>query len=52
MGTPAGVGPLQPGDVFTARLDDVLALHGRIVARRCANLAMPALIAGEDSAWA
>ena len=30
MGTPAGVGPLQPGDVFTARLDDVLSLHGRI----------------------
>ena len=30
MGTPAGVGALQPGDVFTARVDDVLALHGRI----------------------
>lgn len=36
MGTPAGVGPLQPGDVFEARLDDasqraVLVLHGRIL---------------------
>ncbi|KGQ18695.1 Fumarylacetoacetate hydrolase family protein [Lysobacter dokdonensis DS-58] len=30
MGTPAGVGPLQPGDAFTARLDDVLVLEGRI----------------------
>lgn len=30
MGTPAGVGPLQPGDVFTARIDDLPALHGRI----------------------
>jgi 2-keto-4-pentenoate hydratase/2-oxohepta-3-ene-1,7-dioic acid hydratase in catechol pathway len=33
MGTPAGVGPLLPGDVFEARLDDVLALSGRVVAR-------------------
>jgi 2-keto-4-pentenoate hydratase/2-oxohepta-3-ene-1,7-dioic acid hydratase in catechol pathway len=33
MGTPAGVGPLQPGDVFEAHLDDVLALSGRIVPR-------------------
>jgi 2-keto-4-pentenoate hydratase/2-oxohepta-3-ene-1,7-dioic acid hydratase in catechol pathway len=31
MGTPAGVGPLQPGDAFEATLDDVLALHGRIL---------------------
>jgi fumarylpyruvate hydrolase len=31
MGTPAGVGPLQPGDTFEATLDDVLALHGRIL---------------------
>jgi ornithine cyclodeaminase/alanine dehydrogenase-like protein (mu-crystallin family) len=30
MGTPAGVGPLQPGDVFTARIDDLPVLHGRI----------------------
>ena len=30
MGTPAGVGPLQPGDAFEARLDDVLVLSGRI----------------------
>jgi 2-keto-4-pentenoate hydratase/2-oxohepta-3-ene-1,7-dioic acid hydratase in catechol pathway len=30
MGTPAGVAALQPGDVFSARLDDVLALDGRI----------------------
>ena len=32
MGTPAGVGPLQVGDTFSAQLDDVLALDGRIVA--------------------
>ena len=32
MGTPAGVGPLQVGDAFTAHLDDVLSLEGRIVA--------------------
>ncbi|TZF87546.1 fumarylacetoacetate hydrolase family protein [Cognatilysobacter lacus] len=32
MGTPAGVGPLQPGDTFRASLDDVIALEGRIVA--------------------
>ena len=31
MGTPAGVGPLQPGDVFTARIDDLPPLQGRIV---------------------
>lgn len=31
MGTPAGVGPLQPGDTFEASLDDVIALHGRIL---------------------
>ena len=30
MGTPAGVGPLQPGDVFEARLDDLLLLPGRV----------------------
>jgi 2-keto-4-pentenoate hydratase/2-oxohepta-3-ene-1,7-dioic acid hydratase in catechol pathway len=30
MGTPAGVAALQPGDVFSARLDDVIALDGRI----------------------
>ncbi|HET6435096.1 MAG TPA: fumarylacetoacetate hydrolase family protein, partial [Xanthomonadaceae bacterium] len=30
MGTPAGVGPLQPGDAFDASLDGVVALHGRI----------------------
>ena len=33
MGTPAGVGPLVPGDTFDARLDDVLRLQGRIVPR-------------------
>ena len=33
MGTPAGVGPLQPGDAFEARLDDVLVLSGRIAPR-------------------
>ena len=30
MGTPAGVGPLQPGDAFEARLDDMVTLRGRI----------------------
>jgi len=30
MGTPAGVGPLQPGDTFAATLDEAIALHGRI----------------------
>ncbi len=31
MGTPAGVGPLQVGDVFVASLDDLVELRGRIV---------------------
>lgn len=31
MGTPAGVGPLLPGDTFAAMLDDLLELRGRIV---------------------
>jgi len=30
MGTPAGVGPLQPGDAFVATLDGVVELQGRI----------------------
>ncbi|SKA21259.1 fumarylacetoacetate hydrolase family protein [Novilysobacter spongiicola] len=30
MGTPAGVGPLQPGDEYLARLGDVVELQGRI----------------------
>jgi 2-keto-4-pentenoate hydratase/2-oxohepta-3-ene-1,7-dioic acid hydratase in catechol pathway len=30
MGTPAGVSALDVGDIFEARLDDVLALSGRI----------------------
>jgi 2-keto-4-pentenoate hydratase/2-oxohepta-3-ene-1,7-dioic acid hydratase in catechol pathway len=30
MGTPAGVGPLLPGDRFEARLDDTIVLHGHI----------------------
>ncbi|HOV97165.1 MAG TPA: fumarylacetoacetate hydrolase family protein [Thermomonas sp.] len=30
MGTPAGVAALQPGDVFDARIGDVLELHGKI----------------------
>jgi fumarylpyruvate hydrolase len=30
MGTPAGVGPLVPGDRFDARLDDVVSLQGEI----------------------
>lgn len=32
MGTPAGVGPMLPQDVFVATLDGVAELHGRIVA--------------------
>lgn len=32
MGTPAGVGPLLPGDAFEARLDGVVTLRGRITA--------------------
>ncbi|MGQ4661536.1 fumarylacetoacetate hydrolase family protein [Lysobacter sp. F6437] len=31
MGTPAGVGPLQPGDRFRASLDGVVEFDGRIV---------------------
>ena len=31
MGTPAGVAPLQPGDAFEARLDDLLVLAGHVV---------------------
>lgn len=30
MGTPAGVGPLQPGDNFIASLDGVVELHGHV----------------------
>ena len=30
MGTPAGVSALQPGDRFSAHLDDVLALDGEV----------------------
>lgn len=30
MGTPAGVGPLLPGDRFDARIDDVVQLQGEI----------------------
>ena len=29
-GTPAGVGPLQRGDVFRASLQDIAELEGRI----------------------
>ena len=32
MGTPAGVGPLLPGDAFVASLEDVVELRGRITA--------------------
>lgn len=32
MGTPAGVGPLQPGDRFEAFLDGIATLHGRVAA--------------------
>ena len=31
MGTPAGVGPLQPGDLFHAALDGVVELRGEIL---------------------
>ena len=31
MGTPAGVGPLQPGDRFHAALDGVVELHGEVL---------------------
>lgn len=31
MGTPAGVGPLQPGDTFHARIGDALELRGHIL---------------------
>lgn len=34
MGTPAGVAALQPGDACEARLDDVIALHCRILPPR------------------
>jgi 2-keto-4-pentenoate hydratase/2-oxohepta-3-ene-1,7-dioic acid hydratase in catechol pathway len=30
MGTPAGVGPLHPGDAFTASLDGVIDLQGHV----------------------
>ena len=30
MGTPAGVGPLSPGNRFRAALDDLFALEGTI----------------------
>ncbi|MFC0677109.1 fumarylacetoacetate hydrolase family protein [Lysobacter korlensis] len=30
MGTPAGVGPLMPGDRFDAQLDDVVSLRGEV----------------------
>jgi 2-keto-4-pentenoate hydratase/2-oxohepta-3-ene-1,7-dioic acid hydratase in catechol pathway len=31
MGTPAGVGPLLPGDAFEATLDDAIILRGRML---------------------
>jgi 2-keto-4-pentenoate hydratase/2-oxohepta-3-ene-1,7-dioic acid hydratase in catechol pathway len=34
MGTPAGVGPLVPGDTYHARLDDLIELRGRIAPSR------------------
>src|SRR5690606_23714252 len=33
MGTPAGVGPLHPGDDWRASLDGVVEMHGRVLAR-------------------
>jgi fumarylpyruvate hydrolase len=30
MGTPAGVGPLHPGDRFVAAIDGLATLHGGI----------------------
>lgn len=37
MGTPAGVGPLVPGDVFRAALDDLLELQGEVVGKIAAE---------------
>jgi 2-keto-4-pentenoate hydratase/2-oxohepta-3-ene-1,7-dioic acid hydratase in catechol pathway len=37
MGTPAGVGPLVPGDVFRAALDDLLELQGKVVGKIAAD---------------
>ncbi|MEI2456415.1 fumarylacetoacetate hydrolase family protein [Lysobacter firmicutimachus] len=34
MGTPSGVGPLQPGDRYRATLEGVAELHGRITPAR------------------
>ncbi|HEY5802734.1 MAG TPA: fumarylacetoacetate hydrolase family protein [Lysobacter sp.] len=39
MGTPAGVGPLQPGDKFHAVLEGVIEHSGRITAARSADTA-------------
>ena len=33
MGTPAGVGPLRPGDTFQASLDGVVGMQGRVLPR-------------------
>ncbi|HLT45162.1 MAG TPA: fumarylacetoacetate hydrolase family protein [Luteimonas sp.] len=33
MGTPAGVGPLRPGDAFQASLDGVVGMQGRVLPR-------------------
>lgn len=33
MGTPAGVGPLRPGDDWRASLDGVVEVHGRVLTR-------------------
>jgi len=33
MGTPAGVGPLQPGDRFRASLDGIVEVQGRVLPR-------------------
>jgi len=33
MGTPAGVGPLRPGDTWRASLDGVVEVHGRVLPR-------------------
>ncbi len=37
MGTPAGVGPLMPGDRYVAQLDGVVGMSGKIGAREPAR---------------
>src|SRR5690606_24575289 len=43
MGTPAGVGPLQPGDRFRASLDGVVEFDGRSEERRVGKEGRPGM---------